>query len=302
MVSFKRYPNRNLPVMAKLYSDSQLNVILEEFIEQAKEILVFFSPYFKLQERLKNKLKVRMEDPKLRVVVVFGKNPDNPEKSMSREDFEFLKGFPNVTIKYEKRLHAKYYANEKEGMITSLNLHSYSQANNIEVGVVFSSKGLLKSLANMSLGSIASIVSDTEKLSDEADKVFKEIYANAELVFENESQFESKFMGLQKIYTGSKILTDNSSKYFGRNSESSNARNSNSNSFGSYPINNNTHFGYCIRTGVPIDLDVARPLSYDAYLSWAQFGNPDYPEKYCHICGKLTRTSVKNPLCSSCGM
>lgn len=288
--------------MARLYSDSHLNAILEEFIDQAKEILVFFSPYFKLQERLKDKLKVKMDDPKLRLVVVFGKNPDNPTKSMSREDFEFLKGFPNVTIKYEKRLHAKYYANEKEGMITSLNLHSYSQANNIEVGVVFSTKSLLKSFTNISLGPLVSIVSDTEKLSDEADKIFKEIYTNADLVFENAPQFESKLMGLQKIYSGSKILTDNSYKYFGRNFETSTARNYNSNSFDSFTSHRNIHVGYCIRTGIPIDLDVARPLSYDAYLSWAQFENPDYPEKYCHICGKPARTTLRNPVCTLCDM
>lgn len=44
--------------------------------------------------------------------------------------------------------------------------------------------------------------------------------------------------------------------------------------------------GYCIRTGAPIPFNPKRPLSDEAYKSWSQFSNPDYPEKYCHFSGE----------------
>lgn len=56
--------------------------------------------------------------------------------------------------------------------------------------------------------------------------------------------------------------------------------------------------GYCIRTGVSIPFDIEKPMSYEAYKSWNQFGNSDYPEKFCHFSGKKSngKTSVNKPI------
>lgn len=56
--------------------------------------------------------------------------------------------------------------------------------------------------------------------------------------------------------------------------------------------------GYCIRTGVEIPFNVEKPLSYDAYKKWNEFGDPDYPEKYCHFSGEPSNgeTSVSKPI------
>lgn len=56
--------------------------------------------------------------------------------------------------------------------------------------------------------------------------------------------------------------------------------------------------GYCIRTGKPIPYNPKRPLSNDAYESWSQFSNPDYPEKYCHYSGEPSKgdTSFAKPI------
>ena len=56
--------------------------------------------------------------------------------------------------------------------------------------------------------------------------------------------------------------------------------------------------GYCIRTGIEIPFDIERPLSYDAYKKWNEFGDPDYPEKFCHFSGEPSNgeTSVSKPI------
>lgn len=60
----------------------------------------------------------------------------------------------------------------------------------------------------------------------------------------------------------------------------------------------NKHIGYCIRTGVKIPFDIEKPLSYDAYKKWNEYGDPDYPEKYCHFSGEESNgeTSVNKPI------
>ncbi len=56
--------------------------------------------------------------------------------------------------------------------------------------------------------------------------------------------------------------------------------------------------GYCIRTGEPIPFNVEKPLSYPAFQVWSQFGDPDYPEKYCHFSGEPSHgdTCVARPI------
>lgn len=41
-----------------------------------------------------------------------------------------------------------------------------------------------------------------------------------------------------------------------------------------------------------------KPLSYDAYKTWSQFGDVDYPERFCHFSGEPSNgeTSVDKPI------
>jgi phosphatidylserine/phosphatidylglycerophosphate/cardiolipin synthase-like enzyme len=58
--------------------------------------------------------------------------------------------------------------------------------------------------------------------------------------------------------------------------------------------------GYCIRTGVQIPFDIEKPLSYEAFKKWNEYGDADYPEKYCHFSGEESngQTSVSKPILS----
>ncbi len=56
--------------------------------------------------------------------------------------------------------------------------------------------------------------------------------------------------------------------------------------------------GFCIRTGATIPFNPERPLSYDSYKSWNQFGDSNYSEKFCHFSGEPSNgeTSVARPI------
>jgi phosphatidylserine/phosphatidylglycerophosphate/cardiolipin synthase-like enzyme len=58
--------------------------------------------------------------------------------------------------------------------------------------------------------------------------------------------------------------------------------------------------GFCIRCRVEIPLNQDEPLCSKDLKSWARWGKRDYPEKYCHICGKESEQSVAKPICISC--
>lgn len=56
--------------------------------------------------------------------------------------------------------------------------------------------------------------------------------------------------------------------------------------------------GYCIRTGTSIPFDPDRPFSYNAFRKWAEFGNDEYPERFCHRAGQPShgQTSKRYPI------
>ena len=47
---------------------------------------------------------------------------------------------PGITFSFRKNLHAKCYLNEKQALLTSMNLHKYSQEHNDEMGILVSKK------------------------------------------------------------------------------------------------------------------------------------------------------------------
>jgi hypothetical protein len=55
---------------------------------------------------------------------------------MEEELHDQLSKFDSTTIYFCPNLHAKVYANTEEAIVTSLNLHEFSQINNYEIGVL----------------------------------------------------------------------------------------------------------------------------------------------------------------------
>jgi phosphatidylserine/phosphatidylglycerophosphate/cardiolipin synthase-like enzyme len=257
--------------MAEFLKEEQLNQAIIELIDNADDYLWLISPYIKLHERIKDRLKaLTSKKPGIDIIVVFGKNETNVSKSISEDDIEFLKSLPTITIGYEKRLHAKFYASEDFSLITSMNLHEFSTNNNIEAGIRLKSSKWLKG------------DNDTE---NKALNYFEDVIENCTKIFEKIPVGKSNLLSLHKTYTHSEIKTDIVKSFFKKEIISQQTK-------------QEIQTGYCIRTGKPISFNLQKPMCKEAYDSWAQFKNKDYPEKFCHKTGKPShgKTSMRNPI------
>ena len=58
--------------------------------------------------------------------------------------------------------------------------------------------------------------------------------------------------------------------------------------------------GFCIRCKRKIPYNLDYPLCDECFEVWVQYGDLDYPEHYCHTCGKRASTSKARPECNSC--
>lgn len=63
---------------------------------------------------------------------------------------------------------------------------------------------------------------------------------------------------------------------------------------------NQGYRGYCIRCGKRIPLDPSRPYCNDCYSSWIQWGNVEFQETHCHLCGEFEKSTMLKPFCYNC--
>ena len=89
--------------MAKFLSGNKLNAAIEDLFDQAAENILIISPYIKLHQSFASVLLKKKEIPKLRITIVFGKNEENPSKSMKQVDLDFFKEFL-IPEKFYQRL------------------------------------------------------------------------------------------------------------------------------------------------------------------------------------------------------
>lgn len=131
--------------MAEFLDTQGVSYFLKKLINNANDKLYLISPYLQLN----NQLKLSLEDRhkfSIDIIIIYGKVSDiNPD------DSSWLQAMPGIKLFFHKDLHAKCYFNEKEAIITSMNLYMFSQQNNVEMGIYISKEkdeDLYKQVAN----------------------------------------------------------------------------------------------------------------------------------------------------------
>ncbi len=226
--------------MAKFLTTSKITAELEEIIKNANERLILISPYLKTNERIREHIEERIG--KIIVTIIYGKTELQPEEN------KWLRTLDTAVVRYRKNLHAKCYLNEKTAMITSMNLHDFSQSHNDEMGVLITKED------------------DPELYADVRKEVDKLL-----------NRSERVKISIEKI-----------------------PENGASRKKGKKEGNKKSEMGHCIRCGKEIELDPLTPYCKSCYASWAKYKNPDYEEKYCHICGMPYKSTMNKPVCKTC--
>lgn len=315
--------------MAEFITSAALDEKLTDIIWNAKKELIILSPFIRLDDYCKSIFKKLKNNPELEIIIVFGKNEGETQRSLTPADLELFKEFSNITIIYCSKLHAKYYANESEALLTSLNLLGKSMTGNVEYGISFQNSKII----------------NLDKLYVDSLSYTNGVILDNPVVFMKRPIFKKTNLGLSKKYIDSRVLYDMTDalyrnqnfdkKYYkdfdlellesdikpsreefipvteaiskkqsyeintfektdSFDQEKVQKKYSN-NRYNAY--HNNDH-GYCIRTGQQIPFDPRRPYSYEAYQIWVIFENWNYQENYCHKTGREShgRTSMANPI------
>jgi phosphatidylserine/phosphatidylglycerophosphate/cardiolipin synthase-like enzyme len=120
-------------LMAQFLDTTGISYRLEQIIKKADSRLILISPYLKINERIKELLEDK-DRMKIDIRIIYGKNELLPEEN------NLLGKMRSIRSSFCKNLHAKCYLNEKEALITSMNLYEFSQVNNNEMGILVDAK------------------------------------------------------------------------------------------------------------------------------------------------------------------
>jgi phosphatidylserine/phosphatidylglycerophosphate/cardiolipin synthase-like enzyme len=114
--------------MAKFLDTTGVSYHLQQLINNANEKLILISPYLKINDRMKKSLEDK-DKLKIDIRLIYGKSELQPSEN------NWLKSLRSIRTSFCKDLHAKCYLNENEAIITSMNLHTFSEVNNYEMGI-----------------------------------------------------------------------------------------------------------------------------------------------------------------------
>jgi hypothetical protein len=254
--------------MAKFLDGAGVQAALTDIIKKTDQELLILSPYLKIPIQTKNYLK-SIDDHHRPITIIY-----RSDFKLSDDDTAFFNTLNNLELYHCENLHSKCYINEKDGLITSMNLHEHSQTHNWEMGIQFSKQndseiyddvirelGLLQSQVKPFIQARAVAEPKQQYKAYPAQKPVKRT------VFKpTEAPNKSTILKILDIVTGESA--------------------------------------YCIRCGKGLKVfDLQKPYCDKCFSSWGRYKNQKYKEKFCHACGLddvKAPTSFEKPVCRHC--
>lgn len=115
--------------LVKFLKTNGTSFYIENIISEASKLLIIITPYLKLTKNLYSRLK-ETDRRGVTIILVYGKT------ELSQEQKKYLYELNNLNLYFLKDLHAKCYINERHMLLSSMNLHEYSERNNWEMGIL----------------------------------------------------------------------------------------------------------------------------------------------------------------------
>jgi phosphatidylserine/phosphatidylglycerophosphate/cardiolipin synthase-like enzyme len=142
--------------MAKFLTTRGTTSQLEDIINTAQKELVLISPFIRIPETLFQCVQ-DTDRRNVSIKIVYGKS------ELQQEVMSQLKQLHNLSLYFNKDLHAKCFCNESSMIITSMNLYDYSELHNREMGILITASDD-KNLYDEAVKEVERIVNFSEQI------------------------------------------------------------------------------------------------------------------------------------------
>lgn len=106
---------------------------IEKIIREAEDFAYIISPYVKIDKTFKERFLILLEKNIKVFFTVRLEDKDKMHKIIKQFNDEI--NLTKIDLFACENLHAKCYLNEKQAIVTSMNLYDYSEKNNYEIGI-----------------------------------------------------------------------------------------------------------------------------------------------------------------------
>lgn len=114
--------------MAEFLTTKGVSYKIENIIRHAQKEVVLVSPFLQLSPTFLERLK-EAELHNVNITIIYGKN------DLKASEADQLSQLKKLNLYFLENLHAKCFYNEAELVITSMNMYSFSEENNREMGI-----------------------------------------------------------------------------------------------------------------------------------------------------------------------
>lgn len=246
--------------MAQFLTTQGTSYYLEQIIMKAAHRLILVSPYLKISETFMERLQEAARR-NVEITVIYGKDELKPGEMQKLGDLD------NLSLHFHKNLHAKCFLNEDMMIITSMNVHEFSEKTNREMGVLVR-KDEDNNIYNEALAEVQSILDSAVEIRETKSKPNRQLNTQQSKPLGGLATARKAVLALAGAVADS--MTSNPKK------------------------------GYCIGCAQVIELDPKRPYCAQCYSKWAQHKKRTHAEKHCHQCGKANKSTISRPLCRDC--
>jgi hypothetical protein len=114
--------------MADFLTTSATTSCIEQLLSTSKRRVVLMSPFLKLSQIMFERL-MDADRRSVEIAVVYGK------EDLRAEQHRLLRQLVNMRLYFYENLHAKCYFNESQLIVSSMNLHEFSERTNREMSI-----------------------------------------------------------------------------------------------------------------------------------------------------------------------
>lgn len=248
-----------------VFTDDRVASAILDVIRSANEKVVLVSPYNKFWDHLRNAITLAIgRGVKITVVYRIGED---------ESDIQWLVNQGAAAVGVDK-LHAKLFLNESSLLMTSMNLLEVSSKNSHEVAVLIgdgTTQSELRDYVQNGLVSLGRPLKPSRPQSVWDSPITKSTTVAPRRTVRRDDRLprtdSTPPTAARKLLNTMKVALTG---------------------------------GRCIRCQEVISYKLTKPLCDTHFKSWNRYKDRDYPENYCHRCGKEADTSVAKPLCYQC--
>ncbi len=256
--------------MAFILDTSEITAEINGIVDESERFIFIVTASLNINSRLRRLLKLA-DGKGVRIFVIYGK------WEVKNDTMSWLKSLDNCSIGFIKDLHAKVIVNENEAVLSSMNLYTFSQENNEELGSLF--------VNGLDVDCYDRIIDMLDKYSkmcerQHGDWDYRTIFGTDDPKPSLLSSFKKGFKSSFKTSRPNESVTASLESV-------------------PEPIVELPSKFHCIRCSASISDSI---YCTKCMKSWKRWSNRDYQEKdgVCLICGNPYGSSFNNPVCNDC--